>query len=113
MMRDETERAHLEQHAEQLKSSSEGERRRVRKEARDKARTAYVRMLEQTVVTNESESATLQELLRVCTQDRLNLSYRLQLVRTATHTQTHALSPVHPHMHAHTHNWAMFCSSIV
>ena len=81
MAREEAERSHLARHIEELKSASEGERRRVRRAARERGRAAYVRALEHTVTTNEAEKSTLQALLASCTRDRQVLFNTLQSAR--------------------------------
>eukprot|EP00171_Calliarthron_tuberculosum_P010200 IDg10200t1 len=56
------EREYLESHATEL-NGTEGERRRARRTARELGRDAYVKALECTVITSESEKATLKAIL--------------------------------------------------
>lgn len=83
MAREDAERSHLAEHADTLKSANEGERRRLRRAAREHGRVAYVRALERTVATNECEKSTLQALLDATREERNRLSDKLSAARHA------------------------------
>lgn len=80
MEKDEEERKYLEDHKVELRGT-EGERRRVRRTARERGRNAYIHALERTVVTSETEKATLEAILASHYEKREALQHTVHRAR--------------------------------
>ncbi len=61
-----------------LTSGTDAEKRRIRKEARQKGKEAYVRALERIIHTTESEKQTLKTILDECVREKQSAVKLLQ-----------------------------------
>lgn len=79
MVKEESERKYLRQHARTMSSGTPAEKRRIRDEARQKGKEAYAAALERTIRTTESEKQALRALFRTYENDRKQLVAHLRM----------------------------------
>ena len=78
MMKDQAYDRYISQHASELQSASEGEKRRIRRNAKQHAQDSYVKVLEDSIKTMEAEKSSLTSLLGACEAEKRRLQQRVR-----------------------------------